>query len=224
MNYRVSLTLASTNVKTGPLPVSTTSKECCPPSCPFYAKGCYASAGPIAIHWRAVTSGLRGMLWKAFCQAVAAFPMGTLWRHNQAGDLCGNGEVIDAKALRLLIRANRGKRGFTYTHKHGTAANVRLIREANQNGFTVNLSANGLAHADKLAGLNAGPVVTVLPHAQTENCKTPGGRKVVVCPATQREGVSCWTCGLCAKPDRTFMIGFPAHGATWKSTEAALVA
>lgn len=41
---------------------------------------------------------------------------------------------------------------------------------------------------------------------------TPKGRKVVVCPATHRDDVSCKTCGLCAVRDRKVIVGFPAHG------------
>ena len=48
----------------------------------------------------------------------------------------------------------------------------RIIKEANQNGFTVDLSANNLAHADKLKALNIAPVVVVLPSTQTTNTET----------------------------------------------------
>ena len=49
---------------------------------------------------------------------IAALPVNDLWRHNQAGDLPGDGELIDKPKLRQLIKANHGKRGFTYSHKH----------------------------------------------------------------------------------------------------------
>jgi len=54
-------------------------------------------------------------------------------------------------------------------------------------------------------------VTTVLPETQTTNTTTPKGRKVVVCPATIRDDVSCASCQLCAKM-RDAIIGFPAHG------------
>jgi hypothetical protein len=81
-------------------------------------------------------------------------------------------------------------------------------------GFAVNLSADTLAEADTMAGLNIGPVVTVLPadHSR-KTCKTPTGRKVVTCPATYQDAVNCKNCALCAKIDRDYIIGFPAHGA-----------
>lgn len=211
--YSVHLTLKSRNAKTGPIPVSTTTAMTCSPACPFQGSGCYAKGGPLAIHWRKVTQGIAGMPWGDFVAEIAALPENTLWRHNQAGDLPGNGDAIDIVALASLVSANSGKRGFTYTHKPTTPDNVAAIKDANANGFTINLSGNNLAHADQLADLNAGPVVVVLPADQTTNTATPAGRKVVVCPASVRDDVSCATCKLCAVTDRRAIIGFPAHGA-----------
>lgn len=216
------LTLVSKNAKTGPIPVSTTEKRTCPPSCPLYSR-CYAgdartgAGGPLALHWRKVSEHKRGTDWQTFTRAIAALPAGQLWRHNQAGDLAGTGERINAGELRSLVRANSGKRGFTYTHKHTRAENLPLIKAANAAGFTVNLSANSLRHADELAETKAGPVVTLLPADAAaphtpKTFSTPAGRKVIVCPATYRENVSCATCGLCSHASRSAIVGFPAHG------------
>ena len=210
---RVALTLKSSNAKTGPIPVSTSSAETCPSVCPLAKGGCYAKGGPLAIHWRKVTEERAGMAWAEFCEAIEALPEGTLWRHNQAGDLPGEGNSIDSKLLTDLAISNMGRNGFTYTHKPPMHEdNASAIAFANRNGFTINLSANSLAHADELAALQLGPVVTLLPAEQLTNTKTPAGRTVIVCPAVTREGVSCATCGLCARADRPSIIGFPAHG------------
>lgn len=212
MQSNVALTLKSANTKTGPIPVSITGSDSCPPSCPFSGGGCYAKGGPLAIHWRKVTQGDRGMPWADFCKSISALPNGQLWRHNAAGDLIGAGESIDPVALGELVAANQGKRGFTYTHKTNHADNFKWIKAANQWGFTVNMSANSLDHADQLADTGAGPVVTVLPIDAPPKQLTPKGRTVVTCPATYRENVSCDTCKLCAVSDRTTIVGFPAHG------------
>lgn len=217
----VHLTLKSANAKTGPIPVSTSTSKTCPDSCPFRLNGCYAKSGPLALHWSAVTAEKRGMHWDEFTKAIASLPEGQLWRHNQAGDLPGMGEHVNHRELDALTAANKGKRGFTYTHKHTTEANREAIRSANANGFTVNLSANTLAHADSLADTKAGPVVVVLPADQTSNCATPAGRKVVICPATIRDGVSCASCQLCSKAHRSVIVGFPAHG-TGKAKASAV--
>lgn len=210
--YNVHLTPKSANVKTGPIPVSTTESATCPPSCPFSNGACYAKGGPLAIHWRKVSDGSRGGNWSSFCDTVAGFEPGQLWRHNAAGDLPGIGESIDAAALGELVKANIGKRGFTYTHKTNNPENFQWIRAANEWGFTVNLSANDLDHADQLADTKAGPVVTVLPIDGPRKLFTPKGRPVITCPATYMENVSCATCKLCAISTRHTIIGFPAHG------------
>ena len=219
---RVHLTLVSRNMKTGPIPVSTTTAETCPDNCPFKAKGCYAKGGPLAIHWRKVTEGKSGMDWDTFCETIATkLPKGQLWRMNQAGDLPGENNNLDTIALGQLVQANKGKRGFTYTHKPLDTYDERLaIKRANSQGFTVNLSANSPSHADALADLDLGPVVTVLPQEQVENSTTPAGRKIVVCPATIRDNVSCATCGLCQKVNRDCIVGFPAHGNGRKAASA----
>lgn len=219
------LVIKSGNAKTGPIPVSTTESKTCPDSCPFKAGGCYASGGPLAMHWRKVSSGENAIAWGAFCAKVAELPDGQLWRHNQAGDLPGEGNAIDRRELRQLVKANRGKRGFTYTHKPLSVDNACAIADANAQGFTVNLSANSPSHADSLAdftvaGRSVGPVVCVLPSNQTSNCYTPKGRKIVVCPATVRDGISCATCGLCQKASRSVIVGFPAHGVQTKKASA----
>lgn len=217
------LTLVSKNVKTGLIPVSTTSAESCPTSCPFNtnnAGGCYAASGPLAIHWRKVTNKESGDNYSDFLDKVKRLPKGQLWRHNQSGDLIGQGDSLDVSALDQLVKASKGKRGFTYTHKPLTTKEEReAIKRANDSGFTVNLSGNDLDHADSLYSLDIGPVVVVLPKDATENLATPMGRKVVICPATQRDDISCATCGICAKL-RKAIIGFPAHGNGAKKANA----
>lgn len=215
----VHLTLKSANAKTGPIPVSTTSALSCSDTCPFKDNGCYAESGPLALHWRAVTAGERGLTWPEFCDEISRLPDGQLWRHNQAGDLPGLGDYINPAAMQLLIDANKGRRGFTYTHKPATPENLEIIRAANVAGFTVNLSANNLAHADTLADTGAGPVVTVLPINAPAKMTTPAGRPVITCPAQTRDDVSCADCQLCARADRPTIIGFLAHGTGAKKAE-----
>lgn len=219
--YQVHLSLKSSNVKTGPIPVSTTSRDTCPTSCAM-RDACYAASGPLALHWSAVSAGTRGTDWGSFCGSVSVLPEGQLWRHNQAGDLPGDGSTVDPAALGQLVAANRGRRGFTYSH-YRDADSLTWIRHANAWGFTVNLSANDLADADTLADTGAGPVVCVLPSTQTQNTVTPAGRRVVVCPATQRDDVSCSTCQLCQR-QRDTIVGFPAHGTRKRVIDIKLAA
>jgi len=217
----VRFTLKSGNAKVGPMPVTMSSSSTCPDACPLKDKGCYAKYGPIAMHWR--TTAAQGSDWSTFLGKVKALPEGTIWRHNQAGDLPGINDKLDTVKLRALVKANKGRRGFTYTHKPMDNASARnAIAHANANGFTVNLSADTLAEADTLADLNIAPIVVVLDaaHGERHDMVTPAGRKVATCPATYRDDVTCATCQLCQRRDRKVIVGFPAHGMGMKAARA----
>lgn len=217
----VHFSLVSKNEKTGPIPVSTISADTCSDDCPFKANGCYAGYGPLSWHWRKITAGVRGSTWEEYCERVSTLEDEQLWRHAQAGDLPGINHDIDFPRLQRLVRANRGKRGFTYTHKPvlGNPRNQASIAWANNHGFTVNLSADSLSDADALSDLEIGPVVTVLPEHSPEKLETPAGRTVIVCPAQSREDVTCASCGLCQRQDRTVIVGFRAHGVAKRKVE-----
>lgn len=218
MTTTVIFTAKSRNAKTGPIPVTTTAEASCPSVCPFKRSGCYAEHGPLALVWRGMQNALS---WRQFSAQVAALPVGTLWRHNQAGDLPHTEQTIDSAAVAELVAANSGRRGFTYTHHDmSIPGNAEIVRDSNANGFTVNLSGNNLANADDLAALEIAPVVVVLPADTAERTlATPAGRKVVVCPATYRDDVQCKSCGLCAR-QRDAIVGFPGHGAAKRKASA----
>lgn len=206
---RVRLTLNSGNRKTGKIPVSMTSSETCPPTCGFFNAGCYGEGMQMRHHWRQTPE--RGVDWEEFCLQVTRLPEGTLWRHNEVGDLPGVGLEIDTAKLRSLVLANTLRRGFTYTHKPLDGHALKTVRWANVNGFTINTSCDTLEQAD--ASVDKGlPTTVVLPHtAGPEPQKTPKGRTIVVCPAVHN-AVTCKTCQLCQRAGRKAIVGFPAHG------------
>lgn len=209
----VAFSRISSNAKTGPMPVSTTDASTCPDACPLKDKGCFAKYGPLGMHWEKVPE--RGVPFVSFLKEVRALPQDTLWRHNQAGDLPGVNNELDGFALGLLVNANRGRRGFTYTHKPMTPANRAAVLDANFKGFTVNVSLNNVAELDAF-GVQALPVVVILPlldkgQREPRKLRTPAGNKVVVCPAQYRK-TNCLECGLCQRSDRDYAIGFRAHG------------
>jgi len=251
------LTLKSSNKKTGQIPVSTSTAFTCPDACalkkgPDGAGGCYAEGGPLGMFWRKVTEGKAGRGFAAFLQSVAALPLGTFWRHNQSGDLvpCPNDkERIDAESLRGLVTANAGKQGFTYTHYEPTHAdNRKQIKAANLLGFTVNLSGNNFDHADILADVDCGPVVSIAPLEYERRHKkekgvltwleslkayksriaalglhTKAGRQIVICPATYSDTIDCAACRLCQK-QRAAIVAFPAHGSSKRKADAIATA
>lgn len=224
----------SRNVKTGPMPVMTSSRATCPSSCPLKEKGCYAMTGPLKLHWDMVTRGERGTDLDEALKPIRKLNRGALWRYGQAGDLPGEGDVIDHAAMRKIALANRGKRAIVFTHKPPTSDNLAILREVAVTGLNVNLSADNLAEADELAELNM-PVVTVLnseygrraeetlseyrKRLKTLTRTTPSGRKIAVCPATYAD-VSCTECGVCADGKRKgVIVGFPAHGTQKKQVD-----
>lgn len=206
----------SGNRKTGAIPVTFSERGTCPPSCPHYRSDCYAEDFYTRLNWNKVPA--RGVELAELAEKIAALPAGQLWRHNIAGDLLGAGETVDAYALGEIVRANIGKRGFTYTHKQSAEA-IKWARHATQWGFTVNLSADDAGHADTLAAHGL-PVVCIVPMDTPEKSTTPGGLPIVVCPAQTRDDKTCADCGLCQRADRAVIVGFRAHGTRAKLADA----
>jgi hypothetical protein len=219
------LTMKSSNKKTGPIPVSTGSFKRCPDTCPFKSNGCYAGSGPLALHWRKVTEGQRGDDWDSFLIKIAGLPEGQLWRHHQAGDILDPGTDDGRTELEELTVANRGRRGWTYTHHQLTPYAVESLKAANADGFTVNASCESLVQAD--AAMAAGlPAVAVVPSDYNGGARdlSPAGNRVIQCPATRSDKVTCETCRLCQNRPDDVIIAFPAHGTGKKKAEAAIAA
>jgi hypothetical protein len=208
----------SANVKTGPIPVSITESATCPDTCAFKNKGCYAKTGPLGWQWKKAKDS-----WAHLISCVRSLPQGQLWRHNQAGDLPGKNLRINFRMLQQLVKANEGRKGFTYTHKPVTGKgkiaknNLAYVKYANENGFTVNLSADNISAADSYMKLGVAPVVCVVDSSVKENFVSPAGNRVLICPATQKEYVTCQTCKICQFKNRDYIIAFPAHGTAKKT-------
>lgn len=202
--------------------VSTSSRTTCPNTCPFKNNGCYAENFPMNQHWNAVTNGQRGDSWEVFLAQVRKLAKSELWRHNQAGDLAGEGDSIDLNALNELVLANRGRRGFTYTHKPMWTMDEQLaVKKACREGFTINVSTDSMLDAEN-AFHEGFPVATVLPSTTKGlQTRTHGGVPVLVCPAVTK-GWTCKQCGLCYDANRRYIIGFPSHGARKKAVDGVI--
>ena len=209
----------SSNTKTGAIPTTTSDRSTCWTGCPFYNKGCYAKSGPQSIHWRAVSAGERGYEWDAFLRLIRKLNRGQLWRHNVSGDLPTVSDgIIDGNKVAELVDANRGRKGYTYTHHPLTETNLGVIKYANAAGFTINASCESVDDADRVMSEYNIPAVAVVKSEETRRFfTTTNGRKVVTCPATIHDNVTCATCGLCQVADRQFVIAFPAHGVAKKT-------
>ena len=214
MNTNLQFIKKSSNKKLGKIPATTSPRQTCPPSCPLIGKGgCYGDSGfHTRLNWDKVDAGERGQEYSQAMSEINKLPDGQLWRHNVVGDLQGANDRIDGRALKQLTAANRGKRGFTYTH-YPVVGNRLKIQTANANGFTVNISANNPVQARQIkAKYPQLPVVTVVP----DNFWHDGQNRqqnIVRCPAETSERITCSTCKLCQVSDRKDIVGFTVHGA-----------
>ena len=87
-SHRAALSFPSSNGKTGPIAVSSTSRLTCPSSCPLAGdQGCYAEAGfRTRLYWDRLSRGQVGTSAAAFIRQVMALPAGVMFRHFVAGD------------------------------------------------------------------------------------------------------------------------------------------
>lgn len=212
----------TTNKKTGPITILTSSFYTCPDACPLKRNGCYADGGPLRICWDKLTRGECGNTFSETLEKLREWGDGQLIRLFQAGDLPGLNNRIRFKEVRRLVKALKNWRAYGYTHKpldyHN---NSEAIKHCNDNGVCINLSANSLSHADELSNAGVGPVTTIVPKGTKRGCRTPEGRRVVLCPATVKDNVTCSICGgrqgsMCSRINRDFIIAFPAHGSNAK--------
>ena len=219
----VHITKKSSNRKIGNIPCSITEESSCSPTCPFINSGCYAKTGPVSWHWKKISNGTQSNLtnWDGLCSFVENLKDGQLMRINVAGDLIHKDGVINQDALKQLVKANKNKRAWTYTHHKMNRQNFEAIEQANKNGFTINVSTESLVKADRVIDLGL-PAVTVVNSKDKPPTKTPKGRKVVVCPAQlSNKKVTCKTCKLCSK-QRSYVIAFIAHGSQAKKVNEVL--
>jgi len=240
-----SFTRVASNRKTGPIPNTLTEQRSCPDACPFKKDQlCYPFYTPLGFMWEALDHGgfhpgapdkrrVRPLQWEQLCDEISRLPKHQLWRHNTAGDLPGEGDVIDIPLFDQLVKANARSKahGFTYTHKPVGYSGQRLVNAqaiyaANKAGFRVNLSADNLEEADELADMGIGPVVVVIPSDSPSKQRTPKGRHVVACPAEEKDElgrpkIQCDRCQLCYK-DRKAIVGFHAHGKRYRRVDKML--
>jgi hypothetical protein len=236
------LTLRSDNQKTGMMSVSTSPKWTCPTSCPFRSHGCYGSYGKTLMWWNRISKvqGEMESSYESFLERIRSLPSKRFIRHNQAGDFLPASGYQDrlsvSHALRLL-EASSGKRIFAYTHypvlstkgvtEESVKSNRSVIEHLNGSGFAVNISCNSPAHVDEVldSGLDF-PVTTVLSRMLKSQKRplnvTPAGRRILICPAVIKEGMTCRLCKVCMNSKRKVIIGFPAHGSGSRHCESVL--
>lgn len=219
---RFHLTRVSGNSKTGPIPVTTSSRDTCSPSCPFLGMGCYADAGPLALHWGKVTTAERGVSFAQHCADLASLPPSQLVRLNQAGDLVHKHGRISRRFVRGIVAACKNLKAYTYSHHAlNLGENLQLLRFANRNGLTINVSTETEAAADQAIASGLPAVLAVDSDEARDTWHTPAGNVVLVCPA-QRRDTDCATCQLCHTRGKRVVIAFRAHGTSKKKANQAI--
>ena len=218
--HKFLITHKSGNPHTGPIMVTTSPRITCPEICPFKGGVCYAEKGFLGgFIWsgldrtpayRRFGNNIRVYSFQELISEIKKLPQDAMWRHNQAGDLIPSKPgVISYPHLMDIAEANDKRSGFTYTHYDPfIRENYHAILDATLRGFTINLSANDLEHADKLADLSLASVSVLLPKRTSGTLYTPKGRPVFMCSTMSAKNVTCKTCGVCARQHQA-IVGLP---------------
>lgn len=215
-------TAKSSNTKTGPIPVTMTERASCPDTCTLKKNGCYADNFPLSLHWDRVES--TGIEESKLLDKISALPNGQLWRHNVAGDLPSLAGLVDSNAFIRLIEAAKHTKPIIYTHHKLYPHNQKLFANARAQGVVINASCEdiGTAYSAIKAGINAVCIMPIDAKPVTKLVNPDNHDelvRVVICPAQQKDSVTCASCGLCAR-DRVnagVIVGFIPHGAKAKT-------
>ena len=221
---RFHLSLKSSNKKTGPISVTTNPKNSCSPVCPFLINGgCYAMSGPLNLHWQALSDKKRGVPFKDHIKALESLPVGQKVRLCQAGDLAHNNGKISRTYVRKITKALANKKAWTYTHHDLLKGeNASLVKFANNNGLTVNISTESETKADQLIKSGFKVAMACNSDEPRTSWKTAENNRVLVCPAVtdKTATVNCGNCMLCHERPNKLIIAFPAHGSIKKANNA----
>lgn len=222
----IRLITRSGNAKTGPIPQTYSARWTCPVRCPFRDSGCYADGVRTCKVWDSADGGARALDLAGLAEALKAVPPGVLLRHNVAGDCARPGtSELDRPLVADLteIYAAAGVRPYTYTHCAMDAEAAACIRTAAARGFVINASVETTSAAD--AALDQGvPACITVPDFESMPARTPAGRRIIPCPAQQREDMTCMRCELCARKGRSTVIAFAAHGTRVRAVREAIAA
>lgn len=220
--HDVHLVPRSGNAKTGPLPVTYRPLATCPTACPFLPTGpvggCYGTGRLFAsAEHRSGTVDVETATWRV---RLGMDPAARYLRDRVVGDVVTPAGDLDRAYLAAIaeIATANGLVPFGYTHawRLVSSADVAWLGAL---GYVMNASVETLAQAEQASA--AGMPVTIVDDQLPEGA-TIAGQRLVTCPAQTRDGVTCATCGLCAKADRPSVIRFLPHGAVVNRARRAI--
>ena len=209
------ITHRSTNKKTGPMTVTRTTSNTCPPSCPLLGAGCYDEHGNGGVHRRRHDAGAYKAGQYGPAQYFAAIEhdpqFSPVYRHNEGGDLWGDGDRIDEVALVDWVAANRrGKKSpIVYTHKpvegihtrgsdEDRAHNAETLRSVRDLApFAINVSCDTPEEAQRAVALGFDATLVTAEDAPRTvkagdwTLSKGDGPTLVGCPAAYDPRVQC---------------------------------
>jgi hypothetical protein len=122
-----------------------------------------------------------------------------------------------------MVASVKHLKAFTYTHHDiKLGENLSLLRYANRNGFTINVSTESEAAADDAISAGLPAVMVANSDEERTTWHTPAGNTVLVCPAQRSDTTTCADCKLCHHRGRRVVIAFLAHGTGKRKANAAL--
>lgn len=204
----------SGNSKTGPIPTISLGPDTCPTTCPFLDNGCYG-AGRL---WGTTTKNLKPYSRESLLARLqGARRDAALLRDRVLGDLRKPGGGVDYEYLRDVAWAcaQTGLRPFGFTHVPVEELDPALVPD----NYTLNISCE--TPEQVWVAIDRG-FDAVIANDRIEDGTMILGKRVVTCPAQTRDGVTCATCGLCAKKGRKAIIRFLLHGPQVRKARAAV--
>lgn len=206
------ITVKSGNRKTGPITTISRSSKTCPTTCPFLDNGCYGA----------------GRMWAQVNKAARTtddLPVPhDLIRDRVLGDVTLPEAGDDRIDMSYIADVNdwaqmHGSTVFGYTHSRlPEIASGALFRSAFPS-YAMNVSCETV---DEVAHAVSNGWDAVIASDDVEHGQMVGDKRIVQCPATARDDVTCDTCRLCAKTDRTAVVWFPLHGVQVRKARAAV--
>lgn len=209
------------NRKTGPMPTTSRPLATCPSGCPFrpdMGGGCYGTGargfGIADKFARDLTED------QALKILQGARRDAKLLRDRVVGDVVTPDGKFDLAYVKAIARVARraGLTPFGYTHATHLMT-PRVARAVEKSGYVLNSSCETEQDITNAVALGLPTTVTGDSWAEGEMV---AGRRIVTCPAQTHEGVTCSSCGLCAKPDRACTVRFMVHGVAHKKAAASI--
>jgi hypothetical protein len=203
------ISLKSGNHKTGPIPTISRPQTSCPNTCPLINAGCYGeNAGAMG------RPSIFKMVGKAVQKisvrdiALRAPKAAPAIRFNVVGDYFNEDGTPDTEYIADTNFVAKARKWVAISYTHGwkrlvpsmfdyvvraSCQSREELQDAHARGWWTVVVDPGPEHPDTLIG------------------QTIDGRKVVQCPATNHENISCADCRLCGR--EAAIVAFPVHGA-----------